>query len=309
MMPKAIVQPGAEFDWSLCRVFLAVARRGSLAGAVADLGMSHPTARRQLERLEHILGKPLFSRSQAGMVPTALAIGLLPHAEAMERAARLMVRASGSNEFEGTVRLAVCGDVIELIADCLSGLRIDHPGVRYELTSPGVPSDLLKREADIAIALHRPGQRSAVVSRLTTFEVGLFASRSWLEWFGTPSAFGTLLQLRCLVGHASEFDRFDPRDPAGTNVLLNAFAANSEERSSKLAAVAAGLGVGVFPVAVAARHTKLDRVLPELAAERDLWISFHPNLRHDVHVRLVLDCIRNTVPPIMSRSIGSSPAS
>lgn len=28
------------FDWSLCRTFIVVARRGSIAGAVSDLGQS-----------------------------------------------------------------------------------------------------------------------------------------------------------------------------------------------------------------------------------------------------------------------------
>ncbi|MED5358666.1 MAG: LysR family transcriptional regulator, partial [Pseudomonadota bacterium] len=52
--------------WDDARVFLAIARNGSLSGAAAHLGVGLATVSRQIERLEVALNLTLFSRHQNG---------------------------------------------------------------------------------------------------------------------------------------------------------------------------------------------------------------------------------------------------
>jgi biotin operon repressor len=60
-----------RLHWDDARVFLAIARRGTLSGAAADIGTGLATVSRRIERLEHALGVPLFSRHQSGYRMTA----------------------------------------------------------------------------------------------------------------------------------------------------------------------------------------------------------------------------------------------
>ena len=59
-----------DFDtavqWDDARIFLAVARGGSLSAAALVLGLGIATVSRRLQRLEEALGVPLFSRHQSG---------------------------------------------------------------------------------------------------------------------------------------------------------------------------------------------------------------------------------------------------
>ncbi|MBL8948702.1 MAG: LysR family transcriptional regulator, partial [Myxococcales bacterium] len=81
-----------EPGWDLFGAFLAVMRGGSLSAAARSLGVAQPTVRRQIEALEAQLGVVLFTRGPNGLVPTELAMGTLPHAEALAASARAIVR-------------------------------------------------------------------------------------------------------------------------------------------------------------------------------------------------------------------------
>ncbi|WP_366500738.1 helix-turn-helix domain-containing protein, partial [Arcanobacterium phocae] len=55
--------PALPLEWSDLRVFLAIARAGSLGGASRRLGQSQPTMGRRLRALEEAVGTKLFQRS------------------------------------------------------------------------------------------------------------------------------------------------------------------------------------------------------------------------------------------------------
>lgn len=65
------------------RMLCAIADHGSLTRAAAALGMLQPALTRQLQRLEHGLGGPLFTRSGNGSVPTPLGEYVLSRARAV----------------------------------------------------------------------------------------------------------------------------------------------------------------------------------------------------------------------------------
>lgn len=290
-----VIDDEAGFDWTLCRVLLAVARRGSIASATAELGMSHPTIRRQLERLETAMGAPLFSRSQSGAVPTPLGATLLVHAQAMERAAGSMLRAAGSGNVAGIVCVAA-DDLLraEILPTLLLSLRTGHPELRYEVAQG--PVDLMRRDADLALSLVRPSQRRVVTSRIAQSAVGLFASEAWVEANGRPSGRDALVAMQALVGDPR---RGGPLLSLGLASGTDAFSVATEDGVQAVAMIVAGLGVGALPVAVA-RRRGLVRILPELTVVNDVWLSVHPDLLHVPHVRRVLDVFREQVPMLLA---------
>ena len=79
-------------DLNLLRLFDAVARTASVSEAAKLLRITQPAASQGLVRLRTLLGDPLFSRSAAGMQPSARAARMAPHIRAaiaqMEQALR-----------------------------------------------------------------------------------------------------------------------------------------------------------------------------------------------------------------------------
>jgi DNA-binding transcriptional LysR family regulator len=79
-------QMTAEFNWDDARIFLAIARAGTLSGAADKMNMGIATVSRRLDRLEQALNVPLFSRHQSGYRLTDDGEALLARAEALEYA-------------------------------------------------------------------------------------------------------------------------------------------------------------------------------------------------------------------------------
>lgn len=95
-------------DWELLRVFLEVARAGTLRRASVALNLTQPTIGKHMNRLEEEIGAKLIFRSRAGVHLTPLGDRLLPLAEEMER---VIFRASRDldkkDALSGRLRLAM----------------------------------------------------------------------------------------------------------------------------------------------------------------------------------------------------------
>lgn len=64
------------------RNFMRVAHAGSVSRAAQELRVAQPALSRQIKKLEHELGTPLFSRHGRGMRLSAAGARLLERAEA-----------------------------------------------------------------------------------------------------------------------------------------------------------------------------------------------------------------------------------
>ena len=81
-------------SWDDLRIFLSLAREGTLTTAAKALGVSHPTVARRVQALEKQIGARLFERLPDRFVPTAAGEELLADTEAMEKAALSINRRS-----------------------------------------------------------------------------------------------------------------------------------------------------------------------------------------------------------------------
>src|SRR5215831_1372284 len=95
-------------EWSDLRVFLAIAREGTLGGAARSLGQTQPTMGRRLRALESAVGHTLFQRTADGFVLTDEGNAILVHAERIEEEAHAFERRLAGNEaqLEGALRLS-----------------------------------------------------------------------------------------------------------------------------------------------------------------------------------------------------------
>lgn len=279
-------------DWTLYRSFAAVTRAGSLSGAARSLGLTQPTVGRHIAALEETLGKALFTRAPHGLRPTDIALDLLPHAEAMAAAAAALERAA-SGEAEaprGSVRLAASEVVgCEVLPPMLAGFRECYPDVAVELVTSSRMSNLLTREADLAVRMVRPDQGALVAKRVGDVAVRLYAHRRYAERHGLPQS---LAELR---GHAGiGFDADAPflelMRRSGLPLAREDFRFRSDDQLAQLAALRAGMGIGGAQAALASREPDLLPVLPEFELLRmDVWLVMHRDLRAVHRVRLLFD--------------------
>jgi DNA-binding transcriptional LysR family regulator len=117
-------RPGrGAMDWDDVRVFLAVAREGSMRVAARALGLSQPTIARRLAAFEATFGGPsLFDRLPEGLRLSAAGEQLVPAAESVEDAVLTLERrcAAASPVLSGTVRVSTGECAAGFLARCLS---------------------------------------------------------------------------------------------------------------------------------------------------------------------------------------------
>ncbi len=281
-------------DWNLHRTFLAVVQEGSLSGAARRLGLTQPTVARHIDTLEAAVSADLFLRSQHGLIPTEMALDLMPYAESLAATiAALMRAASGrAGEVRGSVRISASEVVgVEHLPPILARLRRRHPGLIVELVLSNEVDDLLRREADIAVRMVEPTQEALVARRLPSIALGLHAHGGYLERRGTP------VSVEGLADH--DLIGFDQETPALRALVdrfptLNraAFALRADSDLAQLAAIRAGFGIGMCQVPIARRDPDLVRVLADaVAVELGLWIVMHEDLKTSARCRAVFDAL------------------
>lgn len=285
--------PRAEPSWEDIRIFLAIHRAGSLSAAAGPLGLAQPTCGRRLAGLEAALGVRLFERTPEGLHLTGPGATLVQHAEAMEAGARaLALEAAGrERDLAGVVRIATTELLaVSFLVDALRTLRGRHPEIRFELVVSNEASDLLRREADIALRFGPEGTRPSP-DRLLAQKLGdepfdLYGTDAYLAARGAPA------DPTALAGH--DVVVYSARNPAsawcsaafrGAHVVL---AVPSMLVSA--AAIAAGLGLGVIPRRAARRFHQLRRLRPEIARGTG-WLIVNPVLRRDSRTRVVTDTL------------------
>lgn len=283
-----------RMDWTLVRSFLSVARLGSLSAAARATGLTQPTIGRHIEQLERELDVALFSRSHAGLIATEAAHGLMPHAEAMETAMAALVRAAeaGGDALspEGTVRITTSEIMgLNAVPPILRELRFAFPKIVYELVLNNRTDDLLRRAADIAVRMGRPQQEGLVARKIGEVTLRFHAHRSYIERFGAPETLAQLMDF-----HVIGFDR---DSHSARSVVAGAFPVSRERfafrcdnDAAQLAALKAGLGIGLVQSAIARSDPDLVEILPgEVSFKLECWLAVHEDLKDQPAIRATFD--------------------
>ena len=291
----------SDFNWQLIPSFLAAHAHGSLLGAARALGTSQPTVGRHITQLESQLGTPLFERSPRGLVPTAAARRLAEAAQAMESGALSLMRGAqqAQTALSGTVRLSASQPVAcMLLPPLLARLQEALPAVRIELVSSNALSDLMRREADIAVRMVKPTQGSLVARRIGEVTVCACAHRRYLRARGAPRSPADLLE-HALIGNDRGTDIERGFAAMGHPVDPQRFVFRSDDLIAYWGAVRAGLGIGFVASYLLREDPQVQQVLPELPLPTvPAWLVVHREIRSVRRVRAVYDFLARELPPL-----------
>lgn len=288
------------FDWSLVRSFLAALDQGSLSGAARVLRSSQPTVGRHIAELESQLGVVLFERTGRGLVPTATALQLCDAARGMEAGALQLARALAGAQAQtrGTVRITASVPVaVYLLPPLLARMRQALPDIQIELVSSNQVSNLLRREADIAVRMVRPDQSSLIARKIGHVGLDAYAHRKYLARRGALRQPTDLLQHE-LIGSDADTAILQGFQAMGYAITRDAFALRSDDFIVQWQAVRAGLGVGFCADYMARDEPDVMRVLPGLLKVPPLpmWLAVHREIRTNRRIRAVYDFLAEALP-------------
>lgn len=279
-------------DWDDQRAFLAVLETGSLSAAARRLGVAQPTVRHRIETLERFLGVALFSRSTGGLVPTEQAQSLGTHVRRMASASEAFVRAASAapDMVAGTVRISAAEMVgVEVLPAMLAALRAKHPALAVELSLSNVSEDVLGQEVDIAIRMHPPVQALLIAQRVGFVPISFFAHRDYVKHRGTPATIDQLPDFDLIGSDRSSAD-LQLAAKLSRTLERKDFALRTDSHPAQLAAIRAGLGIGITHTAIGDRDPLLVRILPDMTFYRfETWIVMHEDLRQVARIRATFD--------------------
>jgi DNA-binding transcriptional LysR family regulator len=280
-----------SMDWDDVRVFLAVARQGSMRAAGRALGLSQPTIARRLAAFEaSFAGPSLFDRLPEGLRLSAAGELVVPAAESVEDAALTLERrrAAASPVLSGTVRISTGECAAGFLARCLSQPTLSGStgatlpsGITLELVEARQTANLARREADMALRHEPPDSGDFYISKAGTFACAAYRRRgadaaAWVTYTDEQAHYAPARWVQRQV------------EATGTPVALRA-----SSMLMHLEAIRAGTGRGVLPCYVGDGHPLLERLtppIPEIAAE--YWIIVHRDLRRAACVRAVIDWMK-----------------
>jgi DNA-binding transcriptional LysR family regulator len=291
------------FDWSLVRSFLAALDQGSLLGAARVLRHSQPTIGRHIAELENQLGVVLFERTGRGLVPTATALQLADAARDMEAGALQLARtlSGAQTQTTGTVRITASVPVaVQLLPPLLATMRQALPDIQIELVSSNQVSNLLRREADIAVRMVRPDQSSLIARKIGEVGLGAYAHRSYLARRGPLRQATDLLQHE-LIGSDADTTILQGFQAQGYPATRASFALRSDDFMVQWQAVRAGLGIGFAADYMARTEPDVVRVLPGLLKIPPLpmWLAVHREIRTNRRIRAVYDFLMDALPHVI----------
>ena len=164
-------------DWDDLRFFLALCEAGTLSGAARATRVEHTTVARRIDALETALGARLFDRFPKGWSLTAAGTALVPHARKLEDDMHALLNvARGATEVAGGVRVSAPPALTAcLLAPRLRAPLSRLPGVEIDLRAEARTTDLMRRQADIALRFARPTSPGLVTKLLAHVDYALYA--------------------------------------------------------------------------------------------------------------------------------------
>jgi DNA-binding transcriptional LysR family regulator len=287
------------FDWSLVRSFLAVLERGSLLAAARELQSSQPTIGRHVAELEAQLGLVLFDRTGRGMTPTEAALRLADSARAMQSGADQLARSvvGSDRSASGTVRITASQPIAcFVLPPLLAQMRVSLPEVQVELVASNAVSNLLRREADIAVRMVPPEQANVIARRVGNVALRACAHQEYLRRRGVPRHLADLLVHELIGGDRNDEIRKGFAS-LGYSVEREQFAFRTDDLIAIWQAVRAGLGIGFVSEHLIRTDHAVIPLLPKLKIEPlPVWLAVHKQIRTSKRIRAVYDFLADALP-------------
>jgi DNA-binding transcriptional LysR family regulator len=273
-------------NWDDLRIFLAVARIGSLSGAARNLGVQHSTVSRRLQHLETSLGVRLLDKKRSGYELTPAGEDLRESALRMERE---VLTVDGTlqgldTNLRGPLRVTTVGNIASsFLMPMLSRFSSRYPEISVELSVSNADVSLPEREADIAIRVTNSPAETLIGKKIGTVASAVYGSRDYLERMRAQNETPKWIGVSCCDFHIKWTRRLSGDEPSNFRV---------DEPLITHETVRQGLGLAVLPCHMGDRDPDLRRYMdPPPEMDVDLWLLYHRDLKRSTRVHVFRDFI------------------
>jgi DNA-binding transcriptional LysR family regulator len=283
-----------QLDWNQLKAFLETAETGSLSAAARKLELTQPTLSRQVAAIEQHMGVTLFERVGKAMALTPTGLELLEHARAMGAAAEALgLAATGRSQAVGGVVSVSATDAVaaQLLPPLVRRLREQEPGIAIEVISSNAVSDLLRREADIAIRHVKPEQPDLIARLIREASASFYASEDWVRIHGHPRNAEEAAHL-AFVGSDRSGQYLGYLRQHGLHLSEANFSCYAEHSVASWSLVRQGMGIGAMMDEIARDTPGIVRVLDDVPPVRfPVWLVSHRELRTSRRIRVVFEAL------------------
>jgi len=205
---KIIIIPsrGGVMQWDKLKTFYYVAKFESFTKTAQHLNISQSALSRQVIDLEYQVGHKLFKRFPKGLILTRQGQLLFQNTEKMFMFSELALTQIQNEQIEPQGDLNIGANVglvdtwlYKLIPDFLKR----YPKINLSIFSKDGHLDVESLEVHVALQPYVPDQPALIQNALTSWNRRLYASKEYLQQYGTPQTVEDLEHHR-LIGFGSE---------------------------------------------------------------------------------------------------------
>ena len=289
-----------QLDWNDVRTFLAVAECGSLNAAARMLGMTQPTISRRMEDFEHRLKARLFERSSRGIMLTDAGLAVRDLAKSMARVGGMILRnvAGDDNSNVGRVRLSANDGISAFVlTDQLPKFQMSNPNVQLYIDCGFWNGGIIEDEPDLILEQADTGTADLASTPLARLHYALFASRQYLDLYGTPRKLTELASHRTVryTSHSLQRSTWHPKAEAISMLAETHFVSNSS--AATFQAIRAGAGIGSLPTYVVQMAPDLVMLDVEPWAHPMLFLRHRAGIEQQRRVKVVKEWLHEVFDP------------
>ncbi len=257
-----------NLDIDLLRAFVTVVETGSFTRTAALLGRSQPAVSLQIRRLEDQLRSPLFDRGGKGVALTTEGAALIPQARRLLRLNDEIVSTLGEGDLEGEVRLGAPEDIATMhLPEILGAFARSHPRIKLSVTcdyTANLLDQMSRGMLDLALIKREP----------LGPELGVRVWSEPLVWVALDASIVETSPLPLIIAPAPDIYRKRALSALADAGVAFRASFTSPSLAGQMAALRAGLGVGVLPAAMAPRDLAvLTHPLPTLTDSEIALVS------------------------------------
>ena len=283
-----------KFDWNRARAFLVTAQEGSLSAAGRVLNMAQPTIGRQITALEKELGVILFERVGRGLQLTPNGATLLEFVERMGQSANALSMAAygQSQSIEGSITISASDTyAANVLPAIIAKLHVQQPAIKVEILTTNSASNLLKREADIAIRSFCPTEPELIAKKIRDVPARLYATAQYLSAIGNPKTIADLSKAEFIAIDKHE-SLMKGLNAVGFKLSADNFPIMTENFLVMWEMVKQSIGIGILDSFIAEKEPTIVSVLPDMPPLIfPLWLVAHRELNTSRRIRVVFDLL------------------
>ena len=275
-------------DWNALKVFLAIAKHGSLAEAAKELEVNHSTVFRRLKTFEEAIGGKLFERINTSYEITALGDELLKHAQTIEDSFNGIERYIVGKDFQpkGRVKITAPNNIAyRYLPRYIFDFNLQYPEICIEILVSNQEFNMSNRQADIAVRATPSPPEHLVGRKVISLQWSIFGSTSYEQRSGLPVTKEALAQ-HSIIGATGALQRlpaFCWLDEQFENHIIT----RCDDLTAMSYLAESGQGLALLPEDQ--NRSQLIKLFPIPQIEPShLWLLTHPDLRNAGRIKLLM---------------------